>query len=340
MVAMAKQDYYKVLGVGRDASDAQIKNAYRKLAKRYHPDRNKSDQSAETKFKEVQEAYDVLNDKSKRRQYDQFGHVADDGVAQGQWRSGPGGTRTVHWSSGPGGGGMEFDLGDLEAMFGGMGGGGAGSIFERFARQRSAEPEPRRRRGPRGGRDIEHEVTLTFEQAIHGATLTVDLAQARSRSRDAAERIQVRIPAGVQPGQRIRVRGKGEGGPRGGARGDLYIVCHVRPHPHFKRIENDIYLDVPITIAEACLGAKVEMPTIDGTMLVTIPPGTTSGAKLRLKGKGVMNAKSTQRGDQYAVVRIVPPPSLSARQEALLAEFQEESEFNPRDALDWEASKT
>ncbi len=340
MVAMAKRDYYHVLGIGRTASEQDIKGAYRKLAKRYHPDRNKDDKEAETKFKEIQEAYDVLGDKQKRRQYDQFGH-AGVGTGAGQeahWRSGPGGVHVHHWNGSPGG--IEFDLGDLEGLFGEMGGGGG--IFDRFVRSRGGVRGARRqpRRGPGPGQDVEHEVTLDFDQAIHGTTLEVDLSRPQPGGGMRSQTIQVRVPPGVQPGQRVRVQGKGHPGQRGGPPGNMYIVCRILPHPYFKRLGNDIYLDVPITISEACLGAKIEMPTIDGPTVVTIPAGTASGRKLRLKGKGVVDPRTGGRGDHYAVVRIVPPPELDERQHELLDELQSRSGFNPREALDWPGAKT
>ncbi len=337
---MAKRDYYDILGVSRQASQDEIKRAYRKLARQYHPDRNKDDPSAIEKFKEVQEAYDVLGDKEKRRQFDRFGTVgvgAEAGGA-GPWQTGGPGGWQVYTQGGPET--IEFDLGDLEGLFGGMGGGGGGgigSIFERFMRQGGGAargprgPRTQRRPASSRGQDVEHEVTLTFDQAVHGATLEVDL----SRGRGAKETIKVKIPPGVQPGQRIRVRGKGQSGTGAGTAGDMYIVCSIQSHPYFTRIGNDIYLDVPISVTEACLGTKVELPTIDGRTVVTIPPGTASGRKLRLKGRGVMDARTQERGDHYAVVRIVPPKDLTPRQEALLSELQSETQFNPREDLPW-----
>jgi len=329
---MAKRDYYDILGVKRGATEDEIKSAYRKLAKRYHPDRNKGDKSAEAKFKEVQEAYDVLSDKTKREQYDRFGFVGE-GIPEGaQWRAGPGGSYSRVYTSGPGG--IEFDLGDLEDLFGG--GEGFGGIFARFRHPRGNDRRARRAAAPRGrGEDVEHEVSLDFWQAIHGTTLEIQLSRPGTWGQSQAEKITVRIPAGIQSGQRVRVRGKGQASPTGGSPGDLYIVCRVQSHPYFKRIGNDIYIDVPISITEACLGARVEMPVIDGTTTVTIPPCTASGKKLRLKGKGVMDPKTKVRGDQYAVVRIVPPPTLSEREKTLLKELQALSGFDPRAELSW-----
>lgn len=333
---MAKVDYYKTLGVKRDADAGEIKRAHRKLAKRYHPDRNKNDKAAEGKFKEVQEAYDVLSDPEQRRQYDRFGHV--NFGPGGYQHAGPGG---VHFRTGPGGaGGVEFDLGDLEGMFRGMGGDDIGSIFEQFSHQTRPRPRSRwkRRHEPKGGKDIEHRVSLGFRQAIHGTTLEVNLDRSRPGSQAGSETITLRIPPGVQPGQRIRVRGKGQPGQHGRPDGDMYIVCDIKPHPYFRRDGSDIHVDVPITIAEACLGAKVEVPTIDGATMVTIPPGTAGGRKLRLKGRGAMDAKTRQRGDHYVEIRIVPPPELSERQRTLLEEFQVGSDFDPRQGAGWDSA--
>lgn len=333
---MAKADYYKVLDVKRSASPAEIKSAYRKLAKRYHPDRNKNDKSAEAKFKEIQEAYDVLSDPVRRKQYDRFGRVEfGPGVYE---QSGPGG---VHFHTGPGAANFEFDFGDLESLFGGAGPDDLGGIFEQFTRQPRARTRPRwkPRRQAAPGQDIEHKVVLDFDQAINGTTLEVDLRRTDARGQSTGETITVRIPAGVESGQRVRVKGKGQPGQHGGPVGDMYIVCEIRPHPYLRRDGNDIYVDVPLSITEACLGTKVEVPTIDGPTVVTIPPGTASGRKLRLKGRGVMNAKTKQRGDHYAVVRIVPPPEINERQRALLKQLQAECDYDPRAQTGWHTAR-
>jgi DnaJ-class molecular chaperone len=329
---MAEQDYYHVLGVPRNASESQIKAAYRKLAKQYHPDRNPNDKSAEAKFKEVQAAYDVLGDPEKKRNYDQFGHTGMGGAGPapgpGGWRSGPSGSRVYTWKSGGGPDIPIEGLDDLFSIFAGQaggrdpsGGGGFDQFFGRGARGR------RQRRGPERtpGQDLEHPVTLTFEQAIAGVTLELSLPDGRS--------VKVRVPPGVADGQRVRVRGKGMPVVPDGPPGDLLIVCHVQPHPWFKRLGNDIYLDLPLTVSEAALGAKVEIPTLDGRTVLTIPPGTASGSKLRLKGKGV-TARNKPPGDQYVVVRIVPPKSPSARQREILEQLRE-TESSPRQGLGW-----
>jgi curved DNA-binding protein len=337
---MPERDYYEVLGVPRNAAPDQIKQAYRKLAKKHHPDRNPTDKAnAERMFKEVQSAYDVLGDAEKRRVYDQFGHAgvgAGGGPQQQQgWRSGPGGQRVYTWKSG---GGPDIPLEgweDLFSSFGGGGGGGAaqqegpGSVFEQFfsrggGRHRGRGHQP----SPAAGQDIEHAITLGFDQAIHGTTLELSFS-------DGNGKIEVKIPPGVADGQRIRVRGKGQPGMNGAPPGDLYIICHVQPHAYFRRVDNDIYLDLPVTISEAALGAKIEIPTLDGRTVLSVPAGTPSGAKLRLKGKGVKPAGSKPPGDQYAVVRIIPPKSPNDRQRKLLEQLQEISTDNPRAGLGW-----
>jgi curved DNA-binding protein len=322
---MAKRDYYEVLGISRSASETEIKRAYRRLAKQYHPDRNKGNPDSESKFKEVQEAYDTLSDKEKRAQYNQFGHA---GPAGGFHPTDDG--TTWNWS---GSGNQPFDFGDIMDMFGSgaagepRGRGGASSFEEFFGgrgrgRGRGAPVAP--------AADIEHEVPLTFEQAIRGTTLDLQLHGGKGRR---IERISVHVPQGVHDGQRIRVRGKGQPDGAGRAVGDLYVVCRVQPHAYFLRHEDDIYLNVPITITEAALGAKIDLPTIDGVRTVTIPPGTASGTKLRLTGLGVPNPKGDGRGDQYAVIKIVPPKRLTDEQRNFLEKLAQTDLGSPRDGL-------
>jgi DnaJ-class molecular chaperone len=331
---MAKRDYYEVLGVPRTATEAEIKRAYRRLAKQHHPDRNKGSPDAEAKFKEVQEAYDVLSEADKRAKYDQFGHVGPSGFpAGGGFRPGgfqPGDGSTWTWSTT---GEQQFDFGDIMDMFdlGGRGpskGGKAGSVFEQVFGRRARGPGRASETGPPPG-DIEHEIPLTFEQAIHGTTLDLQL-EGRSRH---AERISVRVPPGVNDGQRVRVRGKGQPDAGGRPASDLYVVCRVHPHAYFLRYDQDIYLNVPITITEATLGAKIDLPTIDGTRTVTIPPGTASGAKLRLAGLGVPDPKGGGRGDHYVVIKIVPPKRLTDEQRRLVEGLAESDLGSPREGL-------
>lgn len=327
---MAERNYYQVLGVSRTASAAEIKSAYRKLAKQYHPDRNPGNKDAETRFKEVQAAYDVLGDAEKRKLYDQFGQ-AGVGQAPGSpgWRAGADGQRAYTWRSG---GGPDIPVEDLDDLFSFFAGSGqrrtSASPFEDFIGKSAG----RRRRPPQEqapvGRDIEHPVSLSFDQAIRGTKLELSLMPAGGGS---PAKVEVRIPPGVSEGQRIRVRGKGQPGR---PPGDLYIICQVQPHAYFRRVGDDIYLDLPLTLSEATLGTRVEIPTLDGRTVLTVPEGTSSGARLRLKGKGVQPAGDKPRGDQYAVIRIVPPKDLSPRQRELVEELKR-LEKSPRDQLGW-----
>jgi DnaJ-class molecular chaperone len=206
-----------------------------------------------------------------------------------------------------------------------------GDVFERFthgprpARRRARRPSPTR------GQDIEHRINMSFEQAVHGATFEIDLRLATATG-TTTQTLSVIIPAGVRDGQRIRLRGKGQPGLNGGPPGDLYVICQARPHRYFTRQEDDLYVEVPISIAEATLGAKVEVPSLEGRTTVTIPPGTASGTKLRLKDRGVHNTAKKTRGHQYVVIKIVPPGRLEAHQEQVLREMLAD---NPRKDLHW-----
>ncbi len=319
---MGKKDYYDVLGVTRSSTAAQIKSAYRKLARKYHPDVNK-DPGATEKFKEATEAYEVLSDPKKRKVYDRFGHSAADGQAP------PGGA----WRWGGDEAGAEFDFDDLFGRSGG-GGGFMGMSLEDIlstlgGRRRSSR---RTARAAAVGENLEHEISLDFMQAVCGATVTMRLPRQSGRSRS-VETIDVKIPPGIRDGARIRVRGKGADGP--GGRGDLYIVARVRKHAYFRRDGDDVTVEVPISITEAALGAKVDVPTIDGMTTVTIPPGTPSARRLRLKEKGIRSPGKSRRGDQYVLVRIVPPAKVSAAGANLLKKFDAEEKFDPRRNAPW-----
>jgi curved DNA-binding protein len=320
---MAKRDYYEVLGVSRSADLKEIKRAYHRLARKHHPDRNPGDPDAERRFKEVQQAYSVLSDPQKREMYDRFGH---EGSGAG---AGPQAGRVYTWSGRPGG--ADFDLDEILRQFGVGVGREPGGMFSEFlgrgrrGRRRAAEPPP-----PPAQRDVEQDVTLTFEQAVSGTRMQIK----RNEPGTAGETIEVRVPPGVADGQRVRVRGKGPVQP-GGGRGDLYIVCRVKPHRYFHREGRDIYLDVPITITEASLGTRVRLPTLNGTVDLTIPPGTASGQKLRLRGRGVRDPKSGQTGDQYAVIKIVPPRQLTEAERSLLKQLADACRQDPRADLGW-----
>ena len=299
---MAK-DYYQTLGVARSATQDEIKKAYRKLAKQHHPDMNKGNKSAEEKFKEISQAYDVLGDPEKRKKYDQFGEWADQGGFDPRHQA----HRTYTWTSGPGGnqGAADFDLGDIFGDMFGMGG------------TRRGGQRGRTRQSPFGFEDessedsfsknIQSSLEISFEESIHGTTRRLSI-QRNGRE----EKIDVKIPAGIQSGGKIRLAGKGESG------GDLYIKVEVSPHPQFRREGDDLYVDVPILFTKAVLGTTVRVPTIDGAVNLKIPTGTSSGQKFRIKGKGAPHLGKTGVGDLYAVSKITVPSDLDeASKEAI-----------------------
>lgn len=318
-----KRDNYDILGVSRSASTDQIKRSYRRLAKKYHPDRNPGNPSAEARFKEVQHAYAVLSDADKRAQYDRFGEV---GV--GQWNTRPSGQRVYRW------GGSTVGREDLEDLFSVFGGGGGSSIFEELfgggAGRRGRGPSTVQA-APQRTPDLEQTVELSFDQAVRGATLTLKL---RSGADGRLQTIEVKVPPGVEEGQRLRLRGRVSGG-NGRPPGDLYLNCTIKPHPYFTRRKADIYVDVPVSLAEAALGAKIEVPSIDGPATLTLPPGTAGGTRLRLKGCGIRRPGSDRRGDQYVVIRIVPPKVLTDEQRRLLEELSRHDRSNPRADCPW-----
>ena len=316
---MAKRDCYDVLGVKRDATSAAIKSAYRKLARKYHPDVSKASDAAE-KFQEATEAYEILNDPKKRKLYDQFGHAGLSGGPAGPqaWRTGRPGT----------GQGFSMDFGDL---FGASGFAGMSldDILASLGGRKSARRGAKRTKHRPAG-DLQHNLTLEFLQAVRGTTITLKVP---SQDGSAGEKIDVKIPPGVRDGAKIRVRGKGQTVGRG--RGDLYIVVRIKPHPYFTRVGDDIYVTVPICITEAVLGAKVDVPTIDGMTTVKIPPGIGSSRKLRLKGKGAPSRDGKGRGDQYVAITIAVPPKLSEAGRKLLEKFQQQENFDPRKDVPW-----
>lgn len=298
-----EKDFYATLGVPKNADAATIKKAYRKLARELHPDQNPGDATAEARFKEVGEAYAVLSDPEQRRQYDAIRAMAGGGA---RFSAGPGGAEGAGFEdilgglfggagAGPrvrystGGGGFEDILGGL---FGGAGGG--------F-----------RTRGPVRGQDLEATTTLPFRQAVEGSTVTIVVE---------GRRVTARIPPGVRDGQRIRLRGKGRPGEAGGPAGDLVIAVHVEPHPVFSMDGRDLRITVPVTFAEAALGAQVDVPTLDGrTVRVKVPAGTPSGRTLRVRGRGVKTPQGT--GDLLVTVQVAVPQRLSAEAKAAVEAF-------------------
>ncbi len=293
------RDYYEVLGVPRNASEADIKKAYRKLARQYHPDRNPGDKQAEARFKEVQEAYDVLNDKTKRAQYDRFGFGGPGFGGQGPFRA-----------EGTGPGGFEFqgvNPEDLESILGAFGGGGFAEMFGRRGRGRARTARP--------PESAEAEVTIPFLKAALGGTLSLNVD---------GRNIDLRVPAGVEEGKKLRLAGQGPAG------GDLLVRIKVEPHPYFRREGRNVIVEVPISVSEAVLGAKVDVPTLDGTRLtVTVPAGTSSGARLRLRGKGIAG------GDQFIEIKILVPKPQDQRSRELIEEFARLNPQNPREHAPW-----
>ena len=335
---MAKRDYYEVLGVPKTANADEIRKAHRKLVRQYHPDANKNNAKMEEKFKEVQEAYDVLSDETKKKNYDQFGHAGVDAGMGGQpggadpfeafrrAQQNPRGRGGARWQAAPNVSVEDFDLG-------GEGAGGFGDIFEQFfgAQRggRGAQPESRgrTRAAPQRGEDIEYPVTLTFAQAARGMTLPLQI------NRDGKlETIDVKIPAGVKEGSRVRIKGRGQQ-TIGGEPGDLYIVTKVLPHPYFRREGVDIYLDVPVSLYEALLGTKLEVPTLDGPVTLTIPAGTSSGAKLRIKGRGI--ERGAEKGDQFVVPRVMVPKTLDEESKEQVKSLQAKNPVDARVDIKW-----
>jgi DnaJ-class molecular chaperone len=324
------EDHYKTLGVKRDATPAEIQKAYRDLARKYHPDLNPDDKKAKEKFQKVQAAFDVLNDEKKRKMYDQFGPGFESmaGGAAGEAGGPRGGTYTWTGQMPEGFEGIDisqlFGSGGVDpSMFGGGGGGGRGGggfadIFEQLRRgsggrgsggsgsggSGGGRTRGRRGRQPVEGNDFHSDITISFQTAVLGGT--TDLAIDRAGKH---ETISVKIPAGINDGGKIRLRGQGEPGANGGPPGDIILTVHVASHPHFTRTGDRLDIKLPVTLAEAVLGGKVDVPTPYGTIALRIPPRTNSGVKLRVKGHGVKN-KEGAKGDLYAEVQIILPETI------------------------------
>jgi DnaJ-class molecular chaperone len=316
MPFMATKDYYNILGVRRNASAKEIKQAYRRLARRYHPDVNPGDASAERKFKEISEAYSVLGSPEQRQKYDRFGSQAFSGNFDTAFGGGGGGFRGFH-------------TGNLKDLFGSKGNftEGFSTIFEDFFGRGQQRPPTSENRG----QDIEQTVDITFAEAIHGTTTEVRVIRQDGR----AEWLRVKIPPGVDTNSKVRLAGKGEAGAFGGPAGDLYIVTRVQLHAYFVRQGDDIVCDVPVTLAEVLLGARVEIPTIDGKTTMTLPAGTQNGRKFRLRGKGVPHLKGDGRGDQYVTVKVVLPETLDAYSRKLVEELDKRHPLEPRAQMRW-----
>src|SRR5438874_5859929 len=312
---MKYKDYYALLGVPRDASEDDIKKAYRKLARKYHPDVSK-ETDAEERFKEVGEAYETLKDSEKRAAYDQLGrHSAGE-----EFRPPP------DWQQSFGGAQFSFDDIDLADLFGGMAG-------RRGTRGRT---------GPIPGADYEAGVRLTFEQAYAGTEIELDLMAVeydeQGFARRVPHRLKVRIPSGVVDGQKLRVPGKGGKGQRGGRDGDLYLDISVDSHPLYRTEGLDLHMDLPVAPWEAVLGTNAQMPTPAGTVSLKVPPGTRAGQKLRLAGRGLKRPDGTA-GHLYANVQIAVPTVVDERQRELYRQLANASSFNPRAQFEQEAPR-
>ena len=279
---MAGKDYYSILGVNRDATEREIKQAYRRLARKYHPDVNSGDKSAEAKFKQINEAYEVLSDREKRQKYDQFGdqwQYADQFTSQG---------------------GTIFRFSEEEV----------GSLFGDLLRGFTTATYSRRVQ-PRRGRDVEYPAKVTLEEAYHGATRTISLENGK--------RFEVKIPPGVKDGSRVRLARKGRQGY--GGVGDLYLVISVKPHPLFERWGDDLHIEVAVPLVVAMLGGEVQVPTLKGKLALKIPPETQNGRAFRLAGQGMPHLGNSARGDLLAKVKVVLPTNLTQQEKELLKQL-------------------
>jgi curved DNA-binding protein len=321
-MAVKYQDYYQTLGVPRTASQDEIKQAFRKLARIHHPDVAKNKAAGEAKFKEINEAYEVLSDPEKRRRYDELGENWEQGAA-GPARPGPGWERTPQGEGGFEFGGTGFS--DFFESFFGGGQGGFGS-FRRSGGRFSEDEEPLAYQG----QDIEADLLVTLEEALRGSVRKVTLRRPGANgSSERAETYQVRIPAGVREGQRIRLAGKGEAGVGGGSAGDLFLRVRLARHPDLSVQGADLYFDLDLAPWEAVLGAQARIPTLDGTTALRVPPGTSAGSRLRLRGLGLPK-EDGERGDLYAVVQITTPTAVSAQERAAWEQLARVSAFKAR----------
>ncbi len=327
---MASKDYYNILGVKRGANDQEIKRAYRRLARKHHPDVNPGDKSAEAKFKEINEAYEVLSDKEKRQKYDQFG---DQWQYADQFAKKGGRQRSVSWDFSPGGAqGFRSEEGDLDSLF--------SDLFQGFRTGTSS-----RRGRPRHGRNIEHPVEVTLEEAYHGTNRILSLKTeqpcptCRGTGRiqnalcsackgtgvvTALKQLEVKIPPGVKDGSRVRIAGKGEPGYAGGTPGDLYLVTSIKPHRVFERKGDDLHVEMAVPLTIAVLGGEVQVPNIEGKKLaLKIPPETQNGRSFRLSGQGMPHLGDSYRGDLIAKVQVALPTKFTAEEKKLFEQLRQ-----------------
>ncbi len=330
---MAGKDYYQILGVSRTASEKDIKAAYRRLARQHHPDVNPGNKAAEEKFKEINEAYEVISDPEKRKKYDQYGdkwQYADQFAEAARQQSASGGW---NFSQAPGGGqSYTFEEGDLDSIFGDILGGRGGGFRRRATRARRGE-------------DLEYPIEITLEEAYNGTLRNISLqseipcsaCKGTGRIQNLpcsvcrgagavpqVKRLEVKIPAGVNNGSRVRIAGKGEPGQAGGTAGDLYLVVSILPHDIFKRKEDDLYVDVPVPLTTAILGGEVQVPTLKGTKLaLRIPPETQNERVFRLTGQGMQHLADSARGDLLATMKVTLPTGLSQEERDLFKKLKD-----------------
>ena len=321
-------DYYKTLEVGKNASADEIKKSYRNLARKYHPDLNQDDPKAKEKFQKLQEAYDVLSDPEKRKQYDQFGPGFEQMGGGGGYQGHPfGGAGDFRWGgTGNESGQAGFDLNDLFGMFGGATGGA--SPFGMGGSPFGASGGPHRPTRPSRGSDLQHEITVPFNTAVLGGSYEIGL----QRPDGTSKYVSAKIPAGITDGKKIRLRGQGNPAPTpGGKPGDLLLTIRIAAHSNFERRGDQLYVTVPVTLQEAVQGAKIEVPTPKGTVSVTVPAGATSGTKLRLKGCGIQ--KPSGATDLFAELAVALPKQWSARDLELLGQLDTSYPEPPRKNL-------
>ncbi len=322
-MAVQFKDYYEVLGVPRGASVDELRKAFRKLARQYHPDVAKDKKVAEDKFKEINEAYEVLSDPAKRRKYDELGPNWKQGA---EFRPPPG------WQGGQGetfrgGNGQEFHFGGtgfsdfFEQVFGSRRGGGASPFGGRGFE--NVEDLAER------GRDVEGDIMVTLDEAMRGSVRSVTVRSADPTGRGRTETYQVRIPAGVTEGQKLRVPGRGEAGAGGGAAGDLFLRVRLQKHPDFEVENHDLIHETELSPWEAVLGTQLRVPTLEGPVSIKVPPGTQTGQRLRVRGRGLPN-RGAERGDLFVRVQVQTPTNVSEKERALWEQLASESKFNPR----------
>ncbi len=315
---MSKKDFYQTLGVAKSSTADEIKKAYRKLAMQYHPDKNQGNKKAEDKFKELSEAYEVLSDIDKRKNYDTFGHAGVNGNPFG----GPGGQQGNPF----GRGGNPFGNADINDLFGDIFGEAFGGGAARGRSSQQQQQQQRARQGSKGA-DLRYTLTITFEEASIGCDKVISFVR-QVGSREEAAKLSVTVPAGVKEGQRLKLSEEGDK-PSSGAAGDLYVIINLQEHLLFKREEADVMLDLPVKYTEAILGTEIEIPTLSGKAQIKIPAGTYSGQVLRLKGKGFPRIGGIGNGDMLVRLLVDTPQKTNTRQKELLEELNRYDEETP-----------